>query len=183
MRLPRVAVTAALIAAVTVPAVSTTAAASARPAHRPAAAKSPGKHAKPVRHVFAAAGSIVAVDNDGATITVAATAGTKDVKGRTVTMAVPTSARILVGGRRTAPAALQQWYRITVTGTRIGTAYTAGKIQATAPRPSTRPHPTPTPTTTAPDPATPSPGESVEPATSSEPAEIPGDDPSVEPTP
>ena len=73
MRLPRVAVTAALVAAVTVPAVSATAAAYAGPAPRPAAAKSHGKHGKPVRHVFAAAGSIVAVDNDGATITVAAT--------------------------------------------------------------------------------------------------------------
>jgi hypothetical protein len=171
MRLPRVAVAATLAAAVTIPALSASAA-YARPVPQSAAAKSPGGHAKPMRHHFAAVGSVAVVDSTGATVTVAATAGTKDAKGHTVTIAVPAVARILVNGKRAGVAALQQGYRITVTGTRVGTAYIADKIEATAPRPRTRPKPTPSSSTAPPAPApSTQPSESVQPSLPSEPAE------------
>jgi hypothetical protein len=84
-----------------------------------------------------------------------------------------------VAGKGAGLAALQPGYRITVTGTRIGTAYTASKIQA-APRPRTKPGPTPSSSTTAPAPApSTQPSESVEPTTPSEPAEEPTANPSA----
>jgi hypothetical protein len=184
MRLPRIAVVAALAAAVTVPASSVTAA-YARPASQPSAVKSHGKHAKSVRQVFTAVGSVAAVDSGGATVTVVANAGTKGTRGRTVTIAVPAGARIRVSGKDAGLAAVQQGFRITVVGVRIGTAYTASKIEATAPRPKSRPKPAPSSSTAPPAPAPDQstvPDESVQPSMPSEPAEDPADDPSDEPT-
>ena len=181
MRLPRTAVAAALAAAVTIPASAATAA-YARPAPQHPSVMSPGKHAKPVRHVFTAVGSITAVDSGGATVTVVATAGTKDTKGHVVTIAVPAGARIRVSGKDAGLAALQPGFRITAIGIRIGTAYTASKIEATTARPKTRPKPAPRSSTTppTPEPST-QPGDPVQPSTPSEPAEEPAGNPSDEP--
>jgi hypothetical protein len=178
MRIPRMAVVAALAVAVTVPASSVTAAAYARPASQPSAVKSHGKHAKPVRQVFTAVGSVAGVDSGGGTVTVVATAGTKGTKGHTVTIAVPAGARIRVSGKDTGLTAIQQGFRITVVGVRIGTAYTASKIEATAPRSKHGPKPAPSSSTTAPaaEPST-EPDESVQPGMPTEPAEDPADDP------
>ncbi|GAA3452873.1 hypothetical protein [Dactylosporangium matsuzakiense] len=138
------AVAAVLAAAVTGPLVSTaTIASAAAPAVTVTAAEhgKPAKPAKPVRSQFSAVGTVVAVDSGAGTITVAARAGTKDVKGTTVTIAVPATARITINGARKRLADLAAGYRVTVTGTRTGTAYTAARVQATKARPAPAPSP------------------------------------------
>ncbi|MGX6600765.1 hypothetical protein ACWKSP_01310 [Micromonosporaceae bacterium Da 78-11] len=111
----------------------------ARPTSTPTGTSKP---AKPVRKVvFTASGSITAVDVTAGTITVVAKGGTKDVRRRTVAVAVPATVPIIVGGARMTLADLAVGFRITVVGTRAGTAYTAVRIVAegTKPRPSTTP--------------------------------------------
>jgi hypothetical protein len=175
----RTVVAVALVAAATIPAVSVTAAqavakpAASKPA-KPEASK-PAKPAKPAKVTFAANGSVTAVSADAATITVAVKSGTKDVKGRTVIISVPSTTRIVVNGAGRALSALAAGYRITVTGTHVGSAYTAAKIEAHGVR--TQPTPTASPTAAPSPTVTESP--SAEPT--SDPSAEPTSDPSTEP--
>jgi hypothetical protein len=168
VRMRRTLVAVALAAAATVPAVSIISApavaGSAKPAKpvatKPVATK-PTKAPKPTKVAFAANGSVTAVNAGSALITVAVKSGTKDVKGRTVTISVPPGARVVVNGAGKTLSAVAAGYRITVTGTHVGSLYTAAKIQAQGvrpqPAPSAKPVPTPTPT--------PAPVETEDPAT------------------
>ncbi|MCO8275961.1 hypothetical protein M1L60_35825 [Actinoplanes sp. TRM 88003] len=156
MRIRRTVPAVVLAAAVAVAAVPV----AALPAiAKPAASKPskpsesrPAKPAKPAKVKFAANGTVTAVDLDQATVTVAVKSGTKDVKGRTVSITVPTTTRINVDGGGKTLSAIAAGYRITVTGSHAGPLYTAAKIQAhgvrTRPAPSTSPSPTPSPTDT-----------------------------------
>jgi hypothetical protein len=124
--LRRTALALALTAAVIVPTVSTIAPAFA------ADGKTETRHHtnKPAKVVFAATGTITAVDTAAGTVTVAARHGSKDVRGKTLTVAVGSTTRIWVGGARKALADLAAGYRITVVGVRQDTTYTATGIEA-----------------------------------------------------
>lgn len=150
MRIRRAAVAVAVLGAVTVPAAATgvvafahssSAAASTVVASGSQGPKKPSKTAK-----FTASGLVTAVDVSGATVTVAAKGGTKGVRGRTVTVAVPSAARITLNHKRVDLSALAAGQRITVTGTRAADVLTAARIQAKgksvgkpSPSPSTEP--------------------------------------------
>lgn len=127
MLMRRTALALALATAVTVPAVSITTAAYAKDG-------GPGTHtSKPAKVAFTATGTITAVDTTAGTLTVAVKGGTKDVRGKTVTVAVGATTRIRVGGARKTLADLAAGYRVTVVGARQDTAYTAGLVEASAP--------------------------------------------------
>ncbi|BCY09330.1 hypothetical protein [Actinoplanes sp. L3-i22] len=164
MRVRRTAVAVAVAAGILVPSVSTAAVAWAKPAGKssehapsakPSATEKPGKHgkpakpAKPAKANFAANGSITAVDSTLGTVTVAVKAGTKDVKGHTVSILLPSSVRIVLNGAPATAADLKAGFRITVTGTRSGTVYTASKVQARSSTPTATPTATPSGTPTA----------------------------------
>ncbi|MCY1143542.1 hypothetical protein OWR29_36550 [Actinoplanes sp. Pm04-4] len=162
MRMRRSVSAVALVAAVAVSAVPVTAgAAFAKPAASKPAQSKPGKPAKPAKVSFAATGSVTAVDLGSSTVTVAVKSGTKDVKGRTVSISVPASARIVVNGGGRTLGAVSAGFRITVTGSHVGSLYTAAKIQAhgvratPAPAPSPSVTPAPAPSTGPDDSATP----------------------------
>jgi uncharacterized protein (DUF736 family) len=160
MRMRRTVLAVVLSAGVLVPTVSTAAAAWAKPASKPTVthkgtpkpAKAPAKSAKPAKPAkvnFAASGSVTAVNLDAGTVTVAAKGGTKDVKGTSVTVVVPSTARIVLDDASATLADLAAGYRITVTGTHVGTAYTATKVQASSPEPVEEPTDEPTDEPTA----------------------------------
>jgi hypothetical protein len=122
----RTALALALSAAIAVPAVLATAPAFA--SGHPA--ETPHPSSKPVKVAFAAAGTITAVDTTAGTVTVAATGGTKDVRGKTVTVAVSSTTVIRVGSARKALADLAADYKVSVIGYHQGAAYTATRIDA-----------------------------------------------------
>lgn len=195
MRLRRGALAVLLTAAVAVPAVGTaTVAAAAKPgtgtaapatgkkpaAEKPATGKPSTKKPavkkpavkKPAKKIkFSATGTVTAVDAAAGTVTVKVTAGTKEVKGKTITVAVPTTLRVLINGAKKKLADLTPGYSITVTGLTTGTTNTADKIVArkvtAKPTPSTTPTPAPTPTTT------PTPAPTEDDSVSPEPSETP----------
>jgi glucose/arabinose dehydrogenase len=194
MRLRPAALAVLLTAAVTVPAAATmTAAAAAKPAAKPSPSSSAkpapkptakptkpaakpkpvAKPAKPVRVSFTANGIVAAVDVTAGRVSVTAKAGTKDAKGTTVTVSVPAGTRILLNGSRKTLGDLAAGYRITVTGTRTGSVYTASHIEAT--RAKTTPAPVPSPT------AAPSPSPTDSPAP--DPVDSPTPDRTDAPTP
>lgn len=122
----------------------------------------PTKAVKPPKpEQFSASGVLTAVDAAGSTVTLAAKGGTKDVRGRTVTFAIGSTAKVRLDETATTVGSLKPGYRASISGTRIGAAYTVLKLNADAPEPT----PAPTP--------------SVEPT---EPTDEPTDEPAVEPT-
>jgi hypothetical protein len=168
MRMRRTAVAALLAAGIVVPTMATAAAAVAQPAAHPAAAQrakdkvavKPGKTRKPVRTPFAASGRVTAVDAAAGTVTLLAQGGSKDVRKRTVTVAVPSTARVVINGKRGALSAVTVGARITVNGTRSAGVYTASKVQVSqkagpvvtpSPKPTVQPTPTVEPTEPTPD--------------------------------
>src|SRR5687768_10740558 len=102
MRLRRSVVAFVLTTGVLVPVVATvttasaSAAASSGTAYAAKKAKpvKSAKPAKPAKVAFTATGVVTAVDAGAATLTVAVKGGTKNVKGNTVTVVVPSTARI-----------------------------------------------------------------------------------------
>nr|GID85728.1 hypothetical protein Ade03nite_46520 [Actinoplanes derwentensis] len=123
---------------------------------------------KKVKVKFSATGTVTTVDAAASTIALVVKGGTKDVKGKTVTVSVPTSVRILLNGRKVQLSALMAGQKITVTGTRIDTAYTAAKIQATG-KDKNKPAPTPSATATPTTPASPTATPSASPTESGDP--------------
>lgn len=93
----------------------------------------PAKPAKPAKVPFTTNGSVSAVDLDARTVTVVTTGGMRDLRGRSVTVAVPVGAKIVVNEVRASLDAVEAGFRITVVGVRAGDALTATKISATAP--------------------------------------------------
>jgi hypothetical protein len=178
MRLRRTAVAALLAAGIVVPAVSTAAVAFAQPATKSATAQKsgpkPGKTKKPVRTPFTASGKVTAVNAAAGTVTVLATGGTKDVRKHTVTITVTSAARFKINSRAGTLAAVTVGARITVTGTRSGTTYTAAKVEVSQKK---SPVVTPSPTPTV------DPGPTVEPTpiTSTGPDDDPTEDPTEDP--
>jgi hypothetical protein len=140
--LRRTALALALAAAVIVPIASTTVPALA------ADGRVETHHvSKPAKIVFTAAGTITAVDTTAGTLTVAAKGGTKDVRGKTVTIVAGPATSIRVGGVRKTLADLVSGERVAVVGVRQDTVYTAIRIDATAtvkktPSDDTTPEPT-----------------------------------------
>jgi hypothetical protein len=194
VRVRRLAAVAALATAVIVPAGSAVAVASVKSPspfgvqapHASGKGKNdkpakPAKPPKPVKVNFTAEGTVTAVDAAAGTVTVAAKGGTTDVRGSSVTIAVPATTRIVVNGARGALADLAAGFRITVTGSRAGTDYTAGKIEARGkrvkPNPSTSPTPAPTGSATP----APTPSDSTAPAPTPTDSATPA--PAVTPTP
>jgi hypothetical protein len=176
MRLRRSAAAVALAVAVVVPTAVTGVAAYAQGSSPSAASVHAAKKPKPDRKTpFQASGTITAVDAAAGTLTVAARGGTKDVRGKTVTMSVAAGARIVLNGRKVKLDALTAGLRVSVTGTRKDSAYLAGKIQAAG---KGKPGPKPTPTASPSSSASPAP----EPSESSEPTESPEPSWSSEPT-
>jgi hypothetical protein len=162
----RTALAIAMAAGIMVPTVSTATVAWATPATKPAVSQKanptpksskPAKATKPAKSVkasFAANGSVTAVDVDAHTVTIVVKGGTKDVKGRTVRILLPSSARIVLDDAPATAADIEAGFRITVTGTRLGNLYTASKVQASSPEPTVSPTPT--------DPAEPPTGDPTE---------------------
>jgi phage baseplate assembly protein gpV len=176
MRMRRSAAAVALAVAVTVPTAVTGVAAYAQASAPTAASVHAAKKPKPDKKTnFQASGTVTAVDVAGGKLTVAARSGTKDVRGKTVTMSVAAGARIVLNGKKVKLDALVAGLRVSVTGTRSDIAYLAGKIQAAG---KVKPGPSPTPT------ASPSPGDTPapEPSQSSSPTESPEPSGSSEPT-
>ncbi|GGN42301.1 hypothetical protein FHR83_007256 [Actinoplanes campanulatus] len=187
MRMRRTAAAVAMVAAVTLPAAgiggvayAQGSSATASAAKKPAAVKpTKAKPTKAPRKVaFQASGTITAVDASAGTITVAARSGTKDVRRKTVTMTVPAGARIILNGKKITVAGLGAGQKVSVTGTRAGTAYTVSKIQATGKKAK----PTPAPSSPS---ATPTTSPTVEPTTSPtvEPTESAPEEPEASETP
>lgn len=176
MQIRRTAVAVAMITAVAVPLVAAGVVASAQPSSSSVGVVSVAKKSAkkpagmPARKVaFSATGTVTAVDAAKSTVTVAVKGGTKDVRGRSVTVSVPSSVRILLNGKRIQVSALAAGNKITVVGTRVDAAYTATKVQATgkarvvrSPGPSVTPSPTTSPT----DMPSAEPSESAEPTES-----------------
>lgn len=172
MRLRRTAFAALLAAGILVPAAGTATVAFAQPGSRPAAVQKakpkPVKTKKAVRTPFAAIGKVTAVDAAAGTVTLLATGGTRDVRRKTVTVAVPAAVRVVINSKRVTLAAVAVGARITVTGRFSAGTYTAAKVQVTQrKKPVVTPSPTP--------PADPTPTD--------EPTDEPTEDPGVDPTP
>jgi len=159
MHFRRLAVAAALATAVVVPASSSMAVAagsntaghhqSAKPADRPSRAK------------FSATGTVTAVDAAAGTVTIKVKTGTKDVRRKTVTVAVPDNARIRVNGAAAETLAdIAVGYRIAVVGIRTDKTYTATRVEARQVKPHPAPSPTPSPSN---DDATPEPSHTESP--------------------
>jgi phage baseplate assembly protein gpV len=189
MRMRRSAAAIAMAAAVTIPAAVTGVAAYAQSSSSSAAAgpsaaaakkpeqPKPAKPTKaPVKKVnFQASGSITKVDTAAGTLTVAARSGTKDVRGKTVTMKVAADARIVLNGKKVKLDVLAAGQKVSVTGTRVDAAYTAAKIQA-AGKPG---KPSPSPSVSSPT-SEPTVTPTTEPTT--EPTVTPTTEPTVTPT-
>jgi hypothetical protein len=157
VRIRRTTAALALVAAIIVPAASTATAAYAKND------SSGSQHAgKPAKVAFTATGTITAVDTAAGTVTVAAKGGTKDVRGKTVTITVAAGTRIRVNGKRTSLSALAAGCRVAVLGVRQSTAYAALQIEASKVKRS----PAPAPSASSPSPsddATPEPSDDVTP--------------------
>ena len=169
MRIRRTTAALALVAAVIVPAASTATAAYAK--HGSSHSQAPHK---PAKVAFTATGTITAVDTAAGTVTVAAKGGTKDVRGKTVTMTVGAGSRVSLNGKRKSLSALAAGYRITVLGVRQAATYNALRIEATAPK-ARKPKPaasTPPPSEVA----TPTPSDDATPAPSDDATPAPSDD-------
>jgi hypothetical protein len=156
VRIRRTTAALALVAAIIVPAGSTATAAYAKND------SSGSEHAgKPAKVAFTATGTITAVDTAAGTVTVAAKGGTKDVRGKTVTITVAAGARIRLNGKRTSLSALAAGYRVAVLGVRQSTAYAALQIEAAAVKHS--PAPSPSVSSPSPSASSPSPSDDVTP--------------------
>nr|WP_296072190.1 hypothetical protein [uncultured Actinoplanes sp.] len=153
MQLRRTALAAAVTVALVVPAVWSVSSAEANPSS-PAASASHGKPtAKPVKKVkFSASGTVKAVDAAARTVTIAVKGGTKDVRGRTVTVKVPSDVKVVVNGGRRGLAEVAPGFTVTVTGVRAGDVYSAEKVDARGKVKSTPKPSTPKPSTPAPQP-------------------------------
>jgi hypothetical protein len=79
---------------------------------------------------FTAVGSLVATDAAAGTATVAVRAGVRDLRGKTVTVAVTATTKIRCNDAAVALSALPAGARVTVVGTRAGTGLTASKLNA-----------------------------------------------------
>ncbi|WP_430784254.1 hypothetical protein [Actinoplanes sp. G11-F43] len=107
---------------------------------------------------FQAVGTIDAVNLASGTITVDATGGSADVRGKDVTVKVPKIAQVLLNGRSVLPDALTAGLKVSVAGLRTDDTYTAGLVTAglnlgTKPKPTPTATPTPAPTATTASPA------------------------------
>jgi hypothetical protein len=152
VRIRRTTAALALAAAVIVPAATTATTAYA-------SSHSQQSH-KPAKVAFTATGTITAVDTAAGSVTVAAKGGTKDVRGKTVTITVGANARVFLNGKRKALSELAAGNRITVLGVRQSTGYNALQIVATAPKAKPSPQPAPSASAPAPsDDATPEPSD------------------------
>ncbi|BEL02236.1 hypothetical protein Q0Z83_004270 [Actinoplanes sichuanensis] len=181
MRMRRSAAAVALAVAVVVPTAVTGVAAYAKSPSPAASSVVTDKKPKPdnkKKTPFQASGTVTGVDAAAGTVTVAARSGTKDVRGKTVTMTVAADARIVLNGKKVKLAALAAGLKVSVTGTRTDTAYLAGKIQAAG---KVKPAPSPSTPTTPPT-ASPSPSDSVSPAPTESSSPAPTESSSPAPT-
>jgi hypothetical protein len=197
MRMRRTAVAALLAAGIVVPTLPTAAVAAAKPASPAAASRAladrpapkPGKTRKPVRTSFVATGVVTAVDVAAGTVTLRAKGGTRDVRRRTVTVAVPDTARVVVNGKRAAPAVIIAGAKITVNGFRSADVYTAIRVRvsqkvvtpAPVPTPTVDPTPTETPAPDVTPTAGPTPSETPDVTPTADPTPTPDADPTVDP--
>jgi hypothetical protein len=156
VRIRRASAALALAAAVIVPTATTATAAYAKHGSSDA----PAAH-QPAKVAFTATGTITAVDTAAGTVTVAAKGGTRDVRGKTVTIAVTATTRIRLNSKNKSLAALAAGDKISAVGFDRSAVYTATKIEATIV--PVKHSPTPAVSTPAPS-ASPSDDDSPEPA-------------------
>jgi hypothetical protein len=128
VRIRRTTAALALVAAVIVPAATTATAAYAKSG----SSGSSASH-RPAKVAFAATGTITAVDAAAGTVTVAAKGGSKDVRGKTVTITVVAGTRIRLNGKSKSLGELAAGDRIAVAGVHQSTGYVATRIEATVP--------------------------------------------------
>ncbi|BFU43105.1 DUF5666 domain-containing protein [Krasilnikovia sp. MM14-A1004] len=106
------------------------------------------QHPKPAKpKKFEGRGKISAIDADAGTLTVVVKGGTKNVRNSTVTVSVPSTARIKRNGKKVPFASLAVGDRIEMKGTRDGDVFTASRVQAHGPR-KAKPAPSPEPNET-----------------------------------
>src|SRR5438034_2347993 len=87
-------------------------------------------HAAKRRVPFTAVGSLTTADTDAGTATVAVRSGMRDLRGKTVTVAVTAGTKIRLDDAASTLAALPAGARVTVVGVRAGTVLTATKLVA-----------------------------------------------------
>jgi hypothetical protein len=135
MRVRNLIVSAFVVAAVVIPAAGAAQAAPAQAGGVSAAAKAakPVKVTKPVKVPFAVNGTVAAVDVAAGTVTIATTGGMRDLRGKTITITMSTSAKIVVDDVRATLASVQAGHRVTAVGVRAGALLTATKLGATTP--------------------------------------------------
>ncbi|MCU7726992.1 hypothetical protein ODJ79_24965 [Actinoplanes sp. KI2] len=187
MRIRRIAVSALLVAAVVVPLGSGAAMAESKShaapsqghhsEHKPKKTKKPPKAVK-----FIAAGTVTAVDATAGTVTVKVKGGTKNVRRSTVTITVPSTARIVVNGAGKTLADIGVGYGITVTGTASDEGFTAARIEARGKKSGVKPTPTPTASPTPTDEPTDEPTDDPTDGPTDDPTDGPTDDPTATPT-
>lgn len=85
---------------------------------------------KPVTRPFTVVGTISAVDSVNATVTVAVRAGSRDLRGQTVAVAVGTAAKIRLDGSAATLDTLPAGAAVTLHGTRSAAVLTATKLLA-----------------------------------------------------
>jgi hypothetical protein len=148
----------ALALSVTIPAA--TAATAAAKAQSHGAAVSAAAHAKnkgkahkpplkPVRKAVVYAGTLTAVDSGASTLTLAVTGGNdKSVRGTSLTITVPTSARVLCDDHAATLADLTVGDSVNVKAARTGTVTIVVRVSAQSTEPDTDPTPEPTSTPT-----------------------------------
>jgi hypothetical protein len=101
---------------------------------------SPAKPAKPAKPVkFAASGRVSAVDGAARTITVVVKGGTSDLRGTTTTFSLAPAARVTVNDSQAALTDVQAGYKVAVQGDKVGSVYTAARVNASAPEPQPQP--------------------------------------------
>ena len=121
---------------VTIAALGATAPTAAFAAAKPkkAPVSKPVKAAKPVKPSpgrFTAVGTVAAVDTAARTVTVTATGGTPGVKGTTVTVAVPATAKVTVDDVKASLELVDAGDAVTVNGLRAGATLTATHVNGT----------------------------------------------------
>ena len=159
MHFRRLAVAAALATAVVVPASASIAVAAGPVAVGHHQSSKPSD--RPSRSKFSAAGTVTAVDAAAGTVTIKVKTGTKDVRRKTVTVAVADNARVRVNGAAGSLADLAVGYRISVVGIRTNKTYTATRVEARLVKPHPAPSASPSPSS---DDPTPEPSHSEDPS-------------------
>lgn len=99
--------------------------------HKPSHSKAASK--KPVKTVpFAAVGTVVAVDAAARTVTVAATGGSKDLRGKTVVVTLAPTTKVTLDDAPAGLDVIDAGDAVTTNGRRVGADLVAAHVNATS---------------------------------------------------